>query len=422
MIDTNALLAVTFSVIAQFHTIVNVPSRDIPLGPENIRRVVVGSPFSPFGVYLETLKGSSYEVIDGSIRRYETATSFMNLQDPQRLPEFLGPARVSSNEVFQLAVATIQRLTKQGKPKTDGSIKIETAGKGRGVQIPFYYVNWSLTNSVQGHAASVEIDARTGEITYMHLPDPCFRDYALAQQISNRVFTPAPPHVSPLGHPSHRVLPYPPTNEVEQVIVTLAEVCGRLGMSIGSQTNTSGVDWDRSYSITNSQLSGSVPVYQIRFTNGANTASFRGAIIGYQLPDAYGNIDAPPVDPKRFSGTVTKSWKDLAESFEAALKYHFGFSEDFFMNSKAVTAWGNADAPIGKETHIPIMVMWLPYVDPSAGNEAKRSVMQMAKQGPKFNVEFNLQTGEIKSFAFYHSNAVETFARNQRSWKSTIPR
>jgi hypothetical protein len=187
-------------------------------------------------------------------------------------------------------------------------------------------------------------------------------------------------------------------------------------MIVGDQLNLQSVDWDRSYPATNKHLSLTIPVYQIVFTNGAYLAAFDGAIIAFQRPDAYGNIDTPPRDPKQFFGTIKKDWRALAKAYEEVLETEFGFGEKVFSDYRVSTGWGYADTPIGAETHVPIQAAWLRYFDPSVpGYAATMAAIPQNERIPGFTAEFNLHDGEMKGFAFHIPRLIDMFVRAQKS-------
>jgi hypothetical protein len=145
-------------------------------------------------------------------------------------------------------------------------------------------VTWPSTSRQYGYGALVEIDGRTGEITYLWLRAPCFLNHARAQEISNQVLQaeggPAP---KPPKRP--RLSPFPPTNEVVRAISAMVKVCDKLGMNPGIHTNLTDVNWDMTCAFTNKALSTVKPVLQVHFMSGAKLHCLDGAVISCGLED-----------------------------------------------------------------------------------------------------------------------------------------
>jgi len=414
MIDTNALLAASFTLIARFHGVVKVSPDDIPRGREDIQRLVVGSPSFPTEVFLKTWKGTSYSIREGAVYRYQTTNSYSNLQDPALIPRFLGTAKLSSNDVVSLVAAQIKQLILAGG-LADTPPRVSTAVERRGAPIPFYTVTWSSTNAELGFGATVEVDARNGEITYLWLRDACFSDPVLAQEIRDRVYTRDPEPAPALPRKKERVLPMPATNVVVQAIGAWVKVCDRLGMHPGSETNLADVDWDRSCVFTNRRFSSITPVCRVHFRNGAQVNAFRGAIISGGLEDKFYTVEhlrKRPEDIERFKGKVKKRPQDLAKGLESTLQAEFGFPTSVFSRFIAGPSVGDFNEEVGSEGVTRVVIAWRDWPDlhPTDGESIYIPISD-TKLG--FAVEFDTQTGEIKGFAFDDPELVSLFTAAQ---------
>lgn len=413
MVDTNALLTAALALISEFHGAIKVPQPQFLQSPSAIRRAVVGSPSSPIDVFLEDKHGTSYSISGGAVYRYETANSFSALQDPASLPHFVGSPTLSSNDVLSVAAGVVSRLVKNGLPRTNGPPRLTPAGSLKGAVIPFYGVSWPSTNSVFGYAALVEVDARSGEITYLNLTDPCFRDHTLAIHISNRVC-----HVdSGTGPtpPTARSRPAPPRTAAVECIVNCSEVCRKLGMRSDSGIDLEGIDWDRSCVYSNKSLSPVEPVYQIDFKNGAKLQSLGSAIISFSMKDKYYTVEhlkkrAGNMD--QFSGTVRKRWQDLASDFESNLKTRFGFGAQDLLPFQPGPSVGDYEAVVGSRTITRVVVVWRQWPSRSPPSDGG-SFLPVSEAKVGFAVEFDTGTGDTKGFAFYDPTLIAIFARQQ---------
>lgn len=192
MIDTNAVLAFTFSIISNFTSVVYVPPEQVPKCKADLKFCSVGRSFFPLDVYLQSKQGSSFWIANGVVEQFHAPKTYFELQDPERISEFVGTATLSSNEVFALADTTIRRLIKTGDPLAGITPRITVAKPYKGQTVPFYDITWPLPENPQVFSiARVGVDARSGRIVLLSLRDTRFYDMALFQQISNRVYRPS---------------------------------------------------------------------------------------------------------------------------------------------------------------------------------------------------------------------------------------
>ena len=192
MILTNALLSIGFSLVAEFTNIVSVPADQVPTRVEDLARCVVGDPHSPIDFGFLHRNGASFTVTDGVVDRFTAPGSFMALRDPDLDPRFFGKAIMTSSQVLELATKTVERLARITNPIGNIKAVVKTGQRMDGKEIPCYEITWPKPyyRPGFGYFAGVEIDARNGQITHLELHDPAFCNYALCEQISNRVYLP----------------------------------------------------------------------------------------------------------------------------------------------------------------------------------------------------------------------------------------
>ena len=127
MIDTNALLAFAFSIVASFTNVVHVPSEAVPQSRSDLAVCVIGRTYFPLDVYLESEKGARFWIRNGVVKQYEYPNRlYFGLQNPADIPKFVGTAKLSSNQVVELANTTIRKLIKHGDPLTNITPRVTT--------------------------------------------------------------------------------------------------------------------------------------------------------------------------------------------------------------------------------------------------------------------------------------------------------
>jgi len=418
IIDTNALLSIALSLATQFTNTVPTPSQVIPAGTNNVRQYLIGSPRSPLDVYFTLHNGVEFWIEDGAITQFRTPGSYFSLQEPERVPKFLGSPQFTSNQVFEIAERTMRRLIKSGEPLAGLEPKIQAAGHYKGQAIPFYEVSWPVKNTGYREAASIEIDARTGGVTSLMLWHVGFRDTAFAQKVSNQVAKAETPVKSPgksvlLGNQNpkfRQVFPVPPTNVVEKAISHWLTVCQKLRIEPGKQTNLTDVDWEASGLFSWDIASTNQASCRVRFHNGTQFDSLDSLVLGHLSWDACFKDDwqaRPHEQWKEFEGFIGKNWEDLAKQFTRLLIETYSIPEELL---------GKYDpGPFSRPPElgsIAIRRFWVHWREwPRDLNPEEFISVEESKLG--LMVEFDLQTGEVKGFGFKDPELLRLFREGQ---------
>ena len=194
MIDTNALLSIAFSLVAQFAQVVKVPQDAIPRTTNDLQSFGIGSPYSPIEVYLIDRKGTQFWIRNGVVQQYISPGTFYYcpggadyLSGAAWVSQFTGRAALSSNEVVALSQRLLSRLAKSPWPPPDFKPVPEVDHPGPlpdGRGIPFYWVHWVRKEISLTAVTDVEIDARSGAVVELCVD---FADWSFARTISNRV-------------------------------------------------------------------------------------------------------------------------------------------------------------------------------------------------------------------------------------------
>ena len=118
--DTNAILSVAFAIIANFTNVVYVPPQAVPRSENDLGAYQIGRRYFPLDLYLKHKQGNQFWIREGAVYQYETPESYFSLQDPKLIAKYVVTAKLSSNEVFQLASITVRQLVKNGDPLNRG--------------------------------------------------------------------------------------------------------------------------------------------------------------------------------------------------------------------------------------------------------------------------------------------------------------
>lgn len=382
MIATNQLLSIAFAVISNFANVVEIPQRELPQQQEDLTKILIGTPNSPLDMYLVHKQGSEFWLSDGVVYQYYSPVSFFHMQDFSRRAGLVGPATLSSNEVVRRAIGVMERLVKNGAPLDRTVPKVQATAAP---DLHFYYVSWPFSNSpFSDGLGAVEIDARSGRIATVTLLAPEFYDLAFAAEISNRVYSPAPPR-KPLPNPA-ATMPKPTTNQVEALIPKWLYFCQRLRVNPGSQTNVADLDWVESVVFTNANRAEPGALFKIQFLNRTVFESFNGRIVAHCCGDAaFGGFwaDESVEHWKKFAGTPVKTWQDLADDLDSLLIQQLDAPRDYLAKFRPVLCSRGG----GGTRHL---VRWCD------SEKLRGHQWYELRDRPPILAEFDLVSGEIK--------------------------
>src|SRR5438876_619504 len=192
MVDTNTLLSIGFSIVANFANVVEIPDHASPASLGDLRKYVVGSPRSPVDLFLWDRRGTRFWIEDGAVHRFCTPGSYRD-SSVRSGSQFQGEPKVASDDAVKLAVKALWGLTKGSSPVIHSPPSIRPADT-HGEQAPFYWLTWPLADpeNPRAVAASMEVDARSGLITFLELHDKSFADLSVAREITHRPYSPDP--------------------------------------------------------------------------------------------------------------------------------------------------------------------------------------------------------------------------------------
>jgi hypothetical protein len=135
MVNTNELLSIAFSLIANFTNVVHVPPQGVPHSPADLTRIGLINPTTRFDLWLVQRDGYEYWIRDGVVQGYASPDSFFRGQGLDVPVRLRGQPTLSSNQVVELATGILGRLRKTGNPAEKIRPTVKTAGQP---DLPFY--------------------------------------------------------------------------------------------------------------------------------------------------------------------------------------------------------------------------------------------------------------------------------------------
>jgi hypothetical protein len=206
--DTNAILSVALTIISNFAHTVPVAPEAVPRGFDDVVKFTIGRRYFPLDLYLRSKRGDDYWIREGAVTIYNAPKSYFMLQDPRLIPEFVGTARLNSNEVFELANSAVRSSIRVGAPLANIKPLYQAALPYKGQMVPFVRIDWpDPSNPRLLNIARVEVDAGKGVVVSFAQFNEGFYDPARVAQISNLVFAVEAPKVP--GPQEANTLPSP---------------------------------------------------------------------------------------------------------------------------------------------------------------------------------------------------------------------
>jgi hypothetical protein len=407
--DTNLLMSTGFAIISNFAAAVPLPSKAAP--PQSVaqlRKCLLGSPKSPADISFWGTNGCSYHVGGGFVNNFDCPESYFHFEDPNRLSRFEGSSILTEKQAVEIASNAVRRLAKVPDQWKTGPPKVERPYNAD--RIPFFLVVWADTGTDHGRI-EIEIDGRTRKAVSFSTTSSIFYDSAFFRDMQSRAYTPEP------SKPAAKVnliekfhYPQPTTNYVQEAITSWLSLCKGLGVDPGNQTNLCDVDWGRTLLYTNENLSLTLPVCTVSFTNGAFFQSIGGTAFSHFAADAYyaGEwAQQPRGERAHFRGNILKYEEDLAADLERKLVEKLGFPAAALaslspgLDNKRGVAQARLGLAVGSVGFKRDELEWRDWPR-FAGRAVRKSETKNF-----FSAEFDLETGELKSIYFRDRGLVE---------------
>ena len=140
-----------------------------------IRSVVINPRKAPIDVGMWFTNGCLFRFRDGYIYEYLNLRSYSALRDPERVPEFYAPVRITKQEAVTLARDTLQKLgLKLDAVFADMEPEVRLPEKVGTNVIPHYVVKWMKPHG--GYSAKLEMDGNKQKVERINLDSPSLCD------------------------------------------------------------------------------------------------------------------------------------------------------------------------------------------------------------------------------------------------------
>lgn len=202
---------------------------------------------------------------------------------------------------------------------------------------------------------------------------------------------------------------WPMPSHVFEGITSWLWLCDRLGINPGTQTNLAAVDWEHSFTFTNTDFSVPVRTIRVQFMNGVFFDTLGPFAVSHFAPDAVSVGDwltRSQALPARFYGTVEEDWRQLASGLEQRLVQHLGIPAAVLAQFGARPD-GRFPPEIGSYAMKRLVLTWRP----------KGSIPLPIHGVPPpgaLSAEFDLATGELKFIYFRAPELINAMARAQK--------
>ena len=418
--DTNTLRSLALDMIGRFCEVAKISDQYRPRTTNDFFYFFPSVLNADVVLQVVCFNGAKFRIIRGIVSGFQTPKSYFNLQEPRFMHRWVGESKLTTNEVMTLAGNTLTRLVRRGRPIQDRPA-LELPGNYHGQPIPFYNVRWGPPI---GAVASVEVDANDGSITALNLYSDAFFDPEFAETLAARVIRPPPKPFLPPKRPLASDQPHPTTNEVAQAIANWLKVCQVLEINPGGQSNLANVDWERTRFWPEGQVWNSAPghssfsirnVCEVCMHNGTVFSSIDGRIFRFGAWDEYcaeGYQWVGWANLQQFFGKIAWRREDLAGRFQQALTGKFGIPAGLFERYPATMPWPGLPA-YGKDDKewARGLVLWC---------DAKKEMEEVKRAGVGglgngLTAEFDLSTGQVKSFRFEAEDLATAFMKGQET-------
>ena len=210
------------------------------------------------------------------------------------------------------------------------------------------------------------------------------------------------------AQPVAQVSQHPMPSQVAEGITSWLWLCNHLGINPGTQTNLAGVDWEHSFTATNSSFSAPVRNIQVHFMNGVVFDMLGPFAISHFAQDAafVGRWEfRSQAESARFYGTVEKDWRQLAKALQRRLVQDVGISPTLLAQFSVRPT--PAFPEVGSYAMRRLVVQWRRNGSPL--------IVDGRAPAAALTAEFDLGTGELKFIQFGAPDLINAMARVQKN-------
>jgi hypothetical protein len=208
-------------------------------------------------------------------------------------------------------------------------------------------------------------------------------------------------------------LPCPSTNQALEAINSWLWLCKGLGVSPGNNTNLTAVDWSKTCIFTNPWIAPTAVVCRVTYTNGDRLDSIGGIACNYFASDACYANDWNTRSPEEwflFEGKINHPWDNLVVNLERDLL------EELRLPKGILAAYGaqlrsTGSPQLGVTGLKRVLVHWTNGLPQKV--EYRDSAAWAWENHLGFSVEFDVESGELKSIRFRDPKLIEALGRAQ---------
>ncbi len=286
----------------------------------------------------------------GGIRAYESPHSYYALQDPNLIPRFYGPVKLSEAEAVQIAHQAIKKLGYSDEIlSADMPPQVTTPPYTKSNYVPRYRIRWVDPTRGSGGPAHLppsiefEVNATTGEIEMLNISNPNTWKSTPQIGVHPRTIGKSPETTYRGGRKIYPVSETYSNALLAAILPQFSAYARTMGFSGGHAIALN--DIDRAKSMCG--LVDNDPMATVNLKNGTRFDYRHGQVVAYYAPDV---MDLPgrdhprsPVELEKFRakfyGRINLTQKESVDLVRQAIR-NLGYSEKILHTDEVPVAWG----------------------------------------------------------------------------------
>ena len=288
---SNAVLVAILPYVSEFAHKLNLPIPN-PVTASQVVEFRCDPREGQTGGLVTLTNGFRFSFTEGHISSYRSSKSYFSLQDPDLIPNFYGPVKVTEAEALKVARDAIKRLGYEASLfRADRKPLVTRPEKIEGQRIARYRLRW-LDPDWQGPKnlgivpalLDVEVDASTGQIEMLSLAGPALRRPSPKIAVTPPVIQ-RPPRKKELsgGMKTDSVGTAYATAFLEAILPQISNFAADVGLQQSQALSTNVLDLSQYYC----GLLDGQPIAQLVLTNGDRFNYDHGRVVAFYAHDAY---------------------------------------------------------------------------------------------------------------------------------------
>lgn len=288
---SNAVLVAIMPYISDFAHKLNLPVSN-PVAQSQVAEFRCDPRKGQTGGLVILTNGFRFSFTEGHVSSYHSSKSYFSLQDPDLIPNFYGPVKMSKSEALKIARDAVKRLGYEASLfHADRQPLVSQPEKIKGNRIARYRFRW-LDPDWQGPKnlgivpalLDVEVDASNGQIEMLSLAGPALRRPSPTVAVSPPVIQ-RPPRKKELsgGMKTDAVGIAYATAFLEAILPQISTFAADVGLRQPEALTTNVLDLSQYYC----GLLDGQPIAQLVLTNGDRFNYDHGRVVAFYAHDAY---------------------------------------------------------------------------------------------------------------------------------------